>query len=107
MANPLWCNNVVPTGAGTGRVSQTAEQSISANTSRTSITMQNLGTDEIYVRLDATPPTSSNAHYILSSPSSSLGGDGGFLKVDGYTGAMKVHAGGSTFTVQIVEYQTT
>ena len=34
-------------------------------------------------------------------------GETGFLKVDGYTGAMKVHAGGSTFTVQIVEYQTT
>ena len=72
MANPLWCNNVVPTGAGTGRVSQTGEQSIAANSSRTSITLQNLGTDEIYVRLDATTPTSSNAHYILSAPSISL-----------------------------------
>jgi hypothetical protein len=40
-------------------------------------------------------------------PAASLGGDGGFLKVDGYVGAMKVHAGGSSFTVQIVEYQTT
>ena len=107
MGNPLWCNNVVPTGSGTGRVSQTGEQAISANSSRTSITLQNLGTDEIYVRLDATTPTSSNAHYILSAPSSSLGGDGGFLKVDGYVGAMKIHAGGSSFTVQIVEYQTT
>lgn len=107
MANPLWCNNVVPTGAGTGRVSQTAEQTVSANGSRTSITLQNLGTDEIYVRLDATTPTSSNAHYIMSAPSASLGGDGGFLKVDGYVGAMKVYAGGTTFTVQVVEYQTT
>jgi hypothetical protein len=107
MANPLWCNNVVPTGAGTGRVSQTAEQTVSANGSRTSITFQNLGTDEIYVRLDATTPTSSNAHYIMSAPSASLGGDGGFLKVDGYVGAMKVYAGGTTFTVQVVEYQTT
>ncbi|HBX59517.1 MAG TPA: hypothetical protein DEG65_04775 [Methylophaga sp.] len=107
MGNPLWCNNVVPTGAGTGRVSQTGEQAVSSNLSRTSITFQNLGTDEIYVRLDATTPTSSNAHYILAAPASSLGGDGGFLKVDGYTGSMKVHAGGSTFTVQVVEYQTT
>ena len=107
MANPLWCNNVVPTGAGTGRVSQTAEQTVSANGSRTSITFQNLGTDEIYVRLDATTPTSSNAHYIMSAPSASLGGDGGFLKVDGYVGAMKVYAGGTTFPVQVVEYQTT
>ena len=107
MANPLWCNNVVPTGAGTGRVSQTAEQTVSANGSRTSITFQNLGTDEIYVRLDATTPTSSNAHYIMSAPSASLGGDGGFLNVDGYVGAMKVYAGGTTFTVQVVEYQTT
>ena len=47
MGNPLWCNNVVPTGAGTGRVSQTGEQPVSSNLSRTSITFQNLGTDEI------------------------------------------------------------
>ena len=107
MANPLWCNNVVPTGAGTGRVSQTAEQAISANSSRTSITLQNLGTDEIHVRLDDTTPTASNAHYLMSAPSSSLGGDGGFLKVDGYVGAMKVYAGGRSLTVQVGEYQTT
>ena len=107
MANPLWCNNVTPTGAGTGRVSQTTEQLISSNGSRTSITLQNLGTDEIHVRLDATTPTVSNAHYLMSAPSSRLGGDGGFLKVDGYVGEMKVYAGGSSFTVQIVEYQTT
>tara|TARA_Y100001951_G_scaffold80832_1_gene68909 strand:+ start:242 stop:373 length:132 start_codon:yes stop_codon:yes gene_type:complete len=43
----------------------------------------------------------------MSAPSSSLGGDGGFLKVDGYVGAMKVYAGGSSFTVQVVEYETT
>jgi hypothetical protein len=43
----------------------------------------------------------------MSAPSSSLGGDGGFLKVDGYVGVMKVYAGGSSFTVQVVEYQTT
>ena len=79
MANPLWCNNVTPTGAGTGRVSQTTEQLDKfANASRTSITLQNLGTDEIYVRLDATTPTSSNAHYIMSAPSSSLGEMGDF-----------------------------
>jgi len=107
MANPLWCNNVVPTGAGTSRVSQTTEQEVSSNSSRTSITFQNMGTDEIYVRLDSTTPTSTNAHYILSAPSSSLGGDGGFLKVDGYTGAIKTYAGGSSYTVQVVEYQTT
>ena len=107
MANPLWCNNVVPTGAGTGRVSQTTEQEISANASRTSITFQNLGTVEIFVRLDATTPTSSNAHCIMAAPSSSLGGDGGFLKVDGYVGAMKVYSGGTSYTIQVVEYQTT
>jgi len=107
MANPLWCNNVVPTGAGTGRVSQTTEEAIASNGSRTSITFQNLGISEIFVRLDSTTPTSTNAHYIMPASSGSLVGDGGFLKVDGYVGTFKVYSGGTSFTVQVVEYQTT
>jgi hypothetical protein len=103
MANPLWANNVAATGAATQRVSGTVDVAIASNSNRTSITFQNVGTVDVFYREDSTAPTAANAHYTLSAPSTDLGGDGGFLKVDGVPGAMKVGAA-STYKLQIMEY---
>jgi|TARA_R110000787_G_scaffold24823_1_gene69943 hypothetical protein len=103
MANPLWANNVAATGAATQRVSGTVDVAIASNGNRTSITFQNVGTVDVFYREDSTAPTAANAHYTLSAPSTDLGGDGGFLKVDGVPGAMKVGAA-STYKLQIMEY---
>ena len=103
MANPLWANNVAATGAATQRVSGTIDVAIASNGNRTSITFQNVGTVDVFYREDSTAPTAANAHYTLSAPSTDLGGDGGFLKVDGVPGAMKVGAA-STYKLQIMEY---
>ena len=43
----------------------------------------------------------------MKYPFKNLVFEGGGVKGIAYVGAMKVHAGGSSFTVQIVEYQTT
>ena len=103
MANPLWANNVAATGAATQRVSGTIDVAIASNGNRTSITFQNVGTVDVYYREDSTAPTAANAHYTLSAPSTDLGGDGGFLKVDGVVNALKVGAA-STYKLQIMEY---
>ena len=104
MANPLWANNVAAaSGASTQRVSGTADVAIAANGNRTSITFQNVGTVDVFYREDSTAPTAANAHYTLSAPSTDLGGDGGFLKVDGVVKALKVGAA-STYKLQIMEY---
>jgi hypothetical protein len=105
MANPLWANNVgALTGAATARVSGTADVAVATNGNRTSITFQNVGTVDVFYREDSTAPTAANAHYILAAPSTDLGGDGGFLKVDGVVGALKVGAA-STYKLQIMEYE--
>ena len=105
MANPLWANNVAATGAATQRVSGAADVAIASNSNRTSITFQNVGTVDVFYREDSTAPTAANAQYTLSAPSTDLGGDGGFLKVDGVVKALKVGAA-STYKLQIMEYET-
>lgn len=104
MANQVYAWPVAPTGAATQRATGSSDTAIAANSSRTSITLQNLGTVDLFVREDSTAPTASNAHYVLSKPTTSQGGDGGFLSIDGVTDAMKVGAAGSSYEVQIVEY---
>lgn len=104
MANQLYAWPVTPTGAGTQRVTGTSDVAIAETGTRTSITFQNLGTSEVYVRLDSTAPTAANAHYVIAPPSVDGGGKGGFLSVDGQITAMKVGAAGSTYKLQIVEF---
>jgi hypothetical protein len=104
MANQLYAWPVTPTGAATQRVSGTSDVAIAESNTRTSITFQNLGTNEVYIRLDSTAPTQANAHYVLAAPSSDQGGDGGFCSVDGVITAMKVGSGGVAYKLQIVEY---
>lgn len=104
MANPLYAWPVTPTGAATQRATGTGDTALVANTSRTSITFQNLGLVDVFLREDSTAPTAANAHYVLSKPTTLRGGDGGFLSVDGVVDVMKVGAAGSSYEVQIVEY---
>ena len=104
MANQNYAWPVTPTGAATQRATGTGDTTLAANSSRTSITFQNLGLVDLFVREDTTAPTAANAHYVLSKPTALRGGDGGFLSVDGVIDAMKIGAAGSSYEVQIVEY---
>ena len=74
---------------------------ITADTARKNLFIQNTGTPDLYVKL-GTGAGASDYHFEIAN-NNGLAGKGGTLNIDSYTGVISIHPSTNSFTV--VEFQ--
>ena len=87
-------------------VGTTATVALAANVARKFITLQNIGLQEVYVKLGSSPtltPSKSFA-FVLKPASTTDGGDGGTVTLQSYTGSVNVITASSTSEITVAEF---
>ena len=87
-------------------VTATASVALAANTARSFLTLQNIGTEEVYVKLGGSPvATGSKSFAFVLKPASAANlGDGGTVSLQSYTGTVNVITASSTSEVAVAEF---
>ncbi len=87
-------------------VTSTASVALAANTARSFLTIQNIGIEEVYVKLGGNPVVtgSKSFAFVLKPASSANRGDGGTVSLQSYTGTVNVITASSSSEVAVAEF---
>ena len=87
-------------------VTTSASNVVPANDNRTSVTLQNVGTNKVYIRFGSAPVIGGTQYFsaILSAASATDDGDGGSMTVDYYKGDIYAITASGTSTLIATEF---
>tara|TARA_Y100001938_G_scaffold145387_1_gene221922 strand:- start:321 stop:665 length:345 start_codon:yes stop_codon:yes gene_type:complete len=91
-------SNLITTGTGGTKSSTTVS---AANPARKSITIQNQGTEPLYVKLGASataPGSEEDWHFTLKAGTADYDGSGGVVDIDSYTGVITAEGTSKKYT---------
>jgi len=87
-------------------VTTSASNVLSANDTRTSAVLQNIGTTKVFIRFGAAPATGATKFFstILAPASEADGGDGGSMTIDYFKGDIYVVCASGSSTLIATEF---
>jgi len=86
-------------------VTAVAAQILAANTSRKFLTLQNTGTQEVFVKFGSNPTVSPKSFAFILKPATAVnGGDGGVLSLQTYTGSVHAVTASGNSDVAITQF---